>query len=181
MRHTAHRNRCAALAVWTVLAGMAACMPAARSQDKALSDHSASSRPAVEQRPKLDRSGRKQAGQASFYAEKFEGRIMADGTPMDPLGDNAASKTLPLGTTAKVTNLGTGQTAVVTIEDRGPFVKGRIIDLSPMTARKIGIARSDGVAKVEVAPIAVPLADGSVLRGNGSQVAGPIAARGEIR
>jgi rare lipoprotein A len=84
---------------------------------------------------------------------------------MDPQGSNAASTTLPLGTTAKVTNLATGQSTVVSIEDRGPYVKGRIIDLSPGTARKIGITRHDGIAKVAVAPISVPLPDGTVKPG----------------
>jgi rare lipoprotein A len=107
-------------------------------------------------KPQLDRTGRKRVGKASFYANKFAGRTMADGTPMQPQGDNAASKTLPLGTTALVTNLETGRTAKVTIRDRGPYVKGRIVDLSPSTARKIGIDRKEGVAKVEVAPIEVP-------------------------
>jgi rare lipoprotein A len=102
---------------------------------------------------KLDRSGRKQVGQASFYARKFTGRKMADGTPMDPRDDNAASKTLPLGTTARVTNLETGRSARVTIQDRGPYVRGRIIDLSPKTAQDIGLTREQGLAPVEVAPI----------------------------
>ncbi len=84
---------------------------------------------------------------------------------MRPRGNNAASKTLPLGTTAKVTNLETGKSAVVVIQDRGPYVKGRIVDLSPATAHKIGISKDEGVAKVVVAPIAVPLADGSVKLG----------------
>ena len=117
---------------------------------------------AVSAKPQLDRTGLKRIGIASFYATKFAGRKMADGTPMRPQGDNAASKTLPLGTTALVTNLKTGRAAVVTIRDRGPYVKGRIVDLSPATARKIGIDRKEGLAKVEVAPIEVPLADGSV-------------------
>ncbi len=112
-----------------------------------------------------DLSGRKRVGKASFYAKKFTGRQMADGGKMDPHGDNAASRTLPLGTTAKVTNIETGQSAVVTIEDRGPYVKGRIVDLSPSTAQTIGITRDNGVAKVQVAPIAVPLPDGSVKAG----------------
>lgn len=110
--------------------------------------------------PTLDRSGDKRRGKASFYARMFSGRRMADGTPMQPQSNNAASKTLPLGTTAKVTNLETGKSAVVTIRDRGPYIKGRIVDLSPSTARKIGIDHKKGVAKVEVAPILVPLADG---------------------
>lgn len=94
-------------------------------------------------------------GKASFYADRFAGRTMADGTPMRPQGDNAASKTLPLGTTALVTNLETGQSAKVTIRDRGPYVKGRIVDLSPSTAQEIGIDRKQGVAMVQVTPIEV--------------------------
>ncbi len=113
----------------------------------------------------LDRSGRKRVGTASFYAPKFAGRTMADGTPMLPQGDNAASKTLPLGTKARVTDLETGRSAVVTIRDRGPFVEGRIVDLSPATARRIGIDRKQGLATVEVVPIQIPLEDGSVKLG----------------
>ena len=107
----------------------------------------------------LDRSGSKQVGKASFYADKFAGRKMADGTRMNPRDDNAASKTLPLGTTARVTNLETGRSAVVTIQDRGPFVKGRIVDLSPATAREIGLSREDGLAQVEVTPLSIPEPD----------------------
>ena len=100
-------------------------------------------------------------GHASYYARSLAGRRMADGTPMNPNDDNAASKTLPLGTRALVTNLENGRQAVVTIQDRGPYVAGRILDVSAATARQLGIGRRDGVAKVAVAPIAVPQADGS--------------------
>ena len=117
---------------------------------------------------RLDHSGKSEVGKASFYARKFAGRKMADGTPMDPRDDNAASKTLPLGTKALVTNLETGQSAVVTIQDRGPYVDGRIVDLSPATAEKIGLKREDGLATVEVAPIAVPQPDGSTKAGAGA-------------
>jgi rare lipoprotein A len=115
--------------------------------------------------PALDRSGHVRRGKASFYAREFSGRKMADGTIMHPQSDNAASKTLPLGTTAKVTNLETGKSAVVTIRDRGPYIRGRIVDLSPSTAKNIGIDHKNGVARVEVAPIAVPLPDGGVKLG----------------
>jgi rare lipoprotein A len=118
--------------------------------------------PALPGKSQLDRTGVKRIGIASFYAMRFAGRKMADGTPMRPQGDNAASKTLPLGTTALITNLETGKAAVVTIRDRGPYVKGRIVDLSPATARKIGLDRKEGIAKVEVAPIEVPLGDGTL-------------------
>ncbi len=110
--------------------------------------------------PRLDHSGHARTGKASFYARRFFGRRMADGTPMNPDEDNAASRTLPLGTKALVTNLETGRSAIVTIQDRGPYVKGRIVDLSPSTARNIGITREKGVARVEVVPIVVPQPDG---------------------
>lgn len=102
------------------------------------------------------RHHRKQVGKASYYARKFAGRKMADGTRMDPKGDNAASKTLPLGTRARVTNLETGHSAEVTIRDRGPYGRGRIIDLSPATAEQIGLSREDGTASVEVVPLEIP-------------------------
>ena len=105
---------------------------------------------------KVDRTGSKQVGKASFYAHRFAGRKMADGKPMNPRGDNAASRTLPLGTKARVTNLETGRSANVTIQDRGPYVKGRIVDLSPATAEQIGLTRDQGITVVEVAPTQLP-------------------------
>ena len=116
-------------------------------------------------KPAPDLSARKRVGKASFYAPQFSGKTMANGVPMDPKGDNAASRTLPLGTRAKVTNVETGKTAVVTIEDRGPYVDGRLVDLSPGTAEKIGLTPQKGITKVVVAPIAVPLPNGKVKTG----------------
>jgi rare lipoprotein A len=117
----------------------------------------------------IDRSGKRRIGKASFYAHMFAGRKMADGKQMDPQHDNAASRTLPLGTTAKVTNLDTGKSAFVTIQDRGPYVDGRIVDLSPSTAREIGISSRQGIARVEVSPLAVPLPNGGVKLGAAGQ------------
>jgi rare lipoprotein A len=131
----------------------------------AASAQSASQRLSPKQKPALDRSGKKRVGKASFYAHMFEGRKMADGKIMDPTRNNAASRTLPLGTTAKVTNLDTGKSAVVTIQDRGPYVNGRIVDLSPATAQAIGITPRQGLAKVRVAPITVPLPNGAMMYG----------------
>ena len=148
---------CMALGAGAAAAGQPDAKAAAKANHPAAAGH------------QLDRSGKKQVGKASFYARKFEGRTMADGKPMDPRDDNAASKTLPLGTTAKVTNLETGQSAVVTIQDRGPYVPGRIVDLSPATAEKIGLDKEEGLAPVEVAPIAVPLPDGGVKPGSGAR------------
>ena len=115
-----------------------------------------------------DLSGGTRLGKASFYARSFANRLMANGHRMNPQADNAASRTLPLGSTAKVINVQTGQSAIVSIEDRGPYVKGRILDLSPATARKIGITRRIGVADVKIAPIAVKLPDGSLKPGSGA-------------
>lgn len=96
---------------------------------------------------------RVQRGQASFYdAERFAGRRMANGDRFDPRSNAAASRTLPLGTIAEVTNRETGRTRRVVIEDRGPHHRGRIIDLTPRTARELGL-RADGVAPVEVRPV----------------------------
>jgi rare lipoprotein A len=73
----------------------------------------------------LDRSGKTRKGKASYYGRKFYTKKMADGTPMDPQSNAAASKTLPLGTKARVTNLENGSSEVVEIRDRGPYVKSR--------------------------------------------------------
>ncbi|HXE40963.1 MAG TPA: septal ring lytic transglycosylase RlpA family protein [Azonexus sp.] len=155
-------------AVWAFVGAVAGFVPEVSSvTGKARDQQSASSQQHAAPAPprKLDLSGRERVGKASFYAKKFTGRKMASGKKMNPRGNNAASKTLPLGTKARVTNLETGQSTVVNIEDRGPYVKGRIIDLSPATAEKIGIDREEGIGKVEVAPIAVPQPDGSVKPG----------------
>jgi rare lipoprotein A len=122
--------------------------------------------------PALDRSGKARHGKASWYGRGFVGKPMADGTPMDPHANNAASRTLPLGTTAKVTNLDNGKSAVVEIRDRGPYVDGRIVDVSPRTAAELGLTHR-GVAPVEVAPIEVPQVDGSVKPGVAAADAGP--------
>ncbi|EEF23291.1 Rare lipoprotein A precursor, putative [Ricinus communis] len=110
---------------------------------------------------KAHRHVHRQVGEASIYAHKFAYKTMANGKKMDPNDDNAASKTLPLGTKAKVTNLETGQSTLVTIEDRGPYVKGRIVDLPPAKAEEIGITPQEGVAKVEVVPVEVPRSNGT--------------------
>jgi rare lipoprotein A len=132
-----------------------------------------------DKKPAVDRSGQKRIGKASFYAARFGGRKMADGKPFKLHDSNAASLTLPLGTTAKVTNLETGKSAVVTIQDRGPYVGGRLVDLSPGTARAIGLSERKGVAKVAVTPITVPLPTGGVKLGQAAN--DPVLALNERR
>ena len=115
----------------------------------------------------LDRSGKTRKGKASYYGQNFYSKKMADGTHMDPQSNVAASKTLPLGTKAKVTNLENGKTEEVEIKDRGPYVQGRIVDVSPKTADKLGL-KENGTAPVEVKPVEVPQSDGSVKQGTGA-------------
>lgn len=115
-----------------------------------------------------DHSGRKEKGKASIYARFFDGRKMADGKRYDPRANIAASRSLPLGTIARVTNLETGKSTEVKIEDRGPFVDGRVVDLTPHAAHAIGLTMKKGVTQVIVAPIAVPQPDGTLKAGAGA-------------
>ena len=94
-------------------------------------------------------------GQASWYGGKFQGRLTANGEVFDTTELTAAHKTLPFGTIVEVTNLSNGRTVQVRINDRGPFVEGRVIDLSRAAADALGMA-GDGVAPVRVAIIAEP-------------------------
>lgn len=116
--------------------------------------------PAAQKKKPIDRSGKARKGKASYYGQKFHGRKMADGTPMDPNSNVAASRTLPLGTKAEVTNLENGKSEVVEIRDRGPYVDGRIVDVTPKVAEKLDM-KEDGVAPVEVRPIELPPDKGS--------------------
>lgn len=90
-----------------------------------------------------------QRGYASFYGYQWAGRKMANGEKFDPKLLTAASKTLPFNSIVMVKDLKTGRNVVVRITDRGPYIKGRVIDLSSAAARKLGISRT-GVAKVDV-------------------------------
>ena len=90
-----------------------------------------------------------QTGKASYYADKFNGRRTANGEIFRQRKKTAASKTLPFGTIVKVKNLSNGKTVKVRINDRGPFVEGRFIDLSKKAAKKIGMIRA-GVQAVEI-------------------------------
>jgi rare lipoprotein A len=85
-------------------------------------------------------------GYASYYKS---GRRTASGERYDPNGLTAAHRTLPFGTRVRVTNLRNGKTVVVRVNDRGPFVRGRIIDLSFAAARIVGLNLT-GVARVKI-------------------------------
>ena len=94
-------------------------------------------------------------GEASWYGIEERGRPTANGEPMDPGALTAAHRTLPFGTIVEVTNLATGATVQVRINDRGPFVGARVIDLSHEAARRLGIVRQ-GVARVRLSVERVP-------------------------
>jgi rare lipoprotein A len=91
-------------------------------------------------------------GTASFYAGQFHGRKTANGETFNMDQLTAAHPSLPFGTWVRVTNLRNGKDVVVRINDRGPFVKGRIIDLSASAAKKIGIMQL-GVVQVKLEAI----------------------------
>lgn len=95
-------------------------------------------------------------GIASWYGDPFHGRPTANGTRYDQDGLSAAHRTLPLGTPVRVTRLEDGRSLILRITDRGPFVKGRIIDLSRGAARRLGFA-NDGLARVRVRALHSPL------------------------
>ena len=99
--------------------------------------------------PLPDSHGFVQTGKASWYGKKFEGRRTASGEIFDMHKKSAAHKTLPLGTHVKVLNLSNNKYTIVHINDRGPFVKGRIIDLSYAAAKEIFLI-GPGVADVKV-------------------------------
>ena len=94
-------------------------------------------------------SGQSQTGKASFYADKFEGHPTASGEKYKHNKLTAAHKTLPFGTVVRVTNLANGSTVEVEINDRGPYVDGRIIDLSRSAAEQLGFINL-GVTEVKL-------------------------------
>lgn len=99
----------------------------------------------------LKRAGRRQSnlGVASFYGGFFAGRATANGEVFDPSRMTAAHRLLPLGTHLRVTNLENGRQVIVRVNDRGPYRKDRIIDLSVEAARRLGFLGS-GVAQVKL-------------------------------
>ena len=105
-------------------------------------------------------SGDVQTGKASYYHDRFHGRTTASGARYNKNTLSAAHKTLPMGSKVKVTDTRTGKSVVVKINDRGPFVKGRVIDLSRAAAKAIGLTKK-GVSPVKVEVLSVPKRRGS--------------------
>jgi rare lipoprotein A len=90
-----------------------------------------------------------QVGEASYYAARFAGRRTAAGTRFDQERAMVAHRTLPFGTVVRIVNLENGRSEIGTVEDRGPYSRGRIIDLSRSLAQRLDMIRS-GVARVRV-------------------------------
>lgn len=94
-------------------------------------------------------SGQVQTGKASFYADKFEGTPTASGEKYKHNKLTAAHKSLPFGTKVRLTNLANNQTVEVTINDRGPYVEDRIVDVSRAAAEQLGFV-NNGLAEVKL-------------------------------
>lgn len=88
-------------------------------------------------------------GRASYYSSRFHGRRTASGEPYDETIMTAAHPSLPFDTQLCITNLNNGRSAMVRVNDRGPFVGGRIIDVSMAAARELGMLRA-GIIRVRV-------------------------------
>ncbi|MFT4192296.1 MAG: septal ring lytic transglycosylase RlpA family protein [Comamonas sp.] len=99
--------------------------------------------------------GARQRGMASWYADSLHGGLTANGERYDRNELTAAHQTLPLGTWVKVSRVGSPRSVLVRINDRGPFAKSRIIDLSYQAAKSLGIIRK-GTAQVEMEVVAGP-------------------------
>lgn len=97
----------------------------------------------------VDDPSYEEVGMASWYGDRFHGRPTATGEPFDMNALTAAHKTLPLPGLVEVTNLANGRSVVLRINDRGPFVDGRIIDLSRAAAQELGLL-DQGVGRVRV-------------------------------
>ncbi|WP_241233606.1 septal ring lytic transglycosylase RlpA family protein [Altericroceibacterium xinjiangense] len=89
-------------------------------------------------------------GEASYYGEELAGNPTASGEPFNPNHLTAAHRSLPMGSKLRVTNVRTGDAVVVRVNDRGPYVGRRVIDLSKAAAREVGILNS-GTGRVQLA------------------------------
>ena len=107
-------------------------------------------------RPSSDaNAGGVQRGVASYYARRLQGRPTASGEPYDRDKLTAAHRTLPLGTVVRVTDVATRKTVIVEVNDRGPYIPGRTIDLSRRAGEELGITEV-GLARVTIEVLSPP-------------------------
>ncbi len=159
------------LAGLLILAGSTGCTPAPRyrSPDKSSPERvrpkpkpaagRKATRPRTVRKAKSNRRSKTRKGMvyvgvSSFYGPDFHGKLTANGETYDMYGVTAAHKTLPLNTIVKVTNLANGKSLILRINDRGPYVAGRILDCSYGAAKKLGFV-TQGTTKVRVVIIEV--------------------------
>jgi len=170
-RRTAH-----GLAIACLIVGLGAAQGPNISEAKPAPVSSAQVRPEV--RKQVNKTKPYQVGTASWYGEDFQGKETASGEPFQMYDMTAAHLTLPLGSFVKVTNLRNGKAVIVRINDRGPIVPGRIIDLSygaaralQMWARGLQRVRLDLVQPTSVAQTSQPMRDEQTLAYNHPAVA----------
>lgn len=142
MTLAARRSRLSLVGLVVGLLGLAACATRA---PEAVAPAPPPPAPAAEEQPTFT-----QTGLASWYGEAHQGRLTADGEHFDKAALTAAHPSLAIGTIVRVTNLETGKSIKVRINDRGPRVRHRIIDLSQAAARALAL-QHDGVARVSLA------------------------------
>lgn len=137
----------------TIISGCAGQQRSVAPADQSLSRQQSGQKPytvdGTRYVPLADSEGFAQEGMASSYGREYHGRTTSSGEPFDMNAMTAAHKTLPLGVYVKVQHKRSGNEVVVRINDRGPFVRDRIIDLSEGAARRLGILQ-EGVAPVRV-------------------------------
>ena len=97
----------------------------------------------------FNKSKKMYKGISSYYGEKFHGKLTANGEIFDMYGVTAAHKEFPFNTVARVTNENNGKSLIIRINDRGPYIDGRILDCSFGAAKKLGFV-SDGMAPVKI-------------------------------
>jgi len=139
------------LVVAALVVAAAGCSSSVRFASESLSKQNLSkpNNETAEETGEYKFTGKQFRGKASYYANKFHGRKTASGEVFDENKMTAAHKTLPFGTIVKVTNISNNKSVIVKINDRGPFVSGRIIDLSRAAAEALGMI-SAGVTEVLV-------------------------------
>lgn len=134
-----------------VLALAAVALPscAAPGKDRTTAARSEAVRPAAGHRP----AGKPVKGAGEGIASIYTDRRTASGERFSAAALAAAHRTMPFGSRVRVTNLKNGRTVVVRINDRGPYTRGRVIDLTPAAAERIGLTRRQGITKVRVEPL----------------------------
>src|SRR5690348_6108677 len=115
--------------------------------------------PSHKEYTEVHRPGAAQVGKASWYGRWHAGRLTANGERFNPQAMTCAHRTLPLGSVVKVTNVASGKEVALAVNDRGPYVKGRIVDLSERAARELGV-EDQGVMIVRLEVISQPVQPG---------------------